>query len=76
MREVTIDPTTGYLATEWCPVTRNEYYKPELPLPTIPCPEHGPDMQEDQNADPNAQPNPVDDFGRRIGRALGRIFRF
>ena len=30
-----IDPTTGYLATEWCPVTRNEYYKPELPLPTF-----------------------------------------
>ena len=25
-------------------MTRNEYYKPELPLPTIPCPEHGPDI--------------------------------
>ena len=73
MVERIIDPTNGYLATEWCPVTRNEYYKPELPLPTIPCPEHGPDMEQ------NNYPNPGDtlnDIGRRIGRALGKIFRF
>jgi penicillin-binding protein 1A len=75
MVERVIDPTNGYLATEWCPVTRNEYYKPELPLPTIPCPEHGPDMNNDQNAQP-AQPDTIDDFGRRIGRALGKIFHF
>jgi 1A family penicillin-binding protein len=74
MKEVIIDPTTGYLATEWCPVTRNEYYKPELPLPTIPCPEHGPDM--DQNTQGDRPQNPVDDLGQRIGRALGRIFKF
>ena len=74
MVERIIDPTNGYLATEWCPVTRNEYYKPELPLPTIPCPEHGPDMEQQNN-----YPNPGDtlnDIGRRIGRALGKIFRF
>jgi 1A family penicillin-binding protein len=74
MVEHIIDPTTGYLATEWCPVTRNEYYKPELPQPTIPCPEHGPNMEEnypDQN-----RPDTIDDLGRRIGRALGKIFRF
>ena len=77
MKEVVIDPTTGYLATEWCPVTRNEYYKPELPLPTIPCPEHGPDMYDDQgNVGAQNQRDPVDEFGRRIGRALGKIFRF
>jgi membrane carboxypeptidase/penicillin-binding protein len=75
MVERVIDPTNGYLATEWCPVTRNEYYKPELPLPTIPCPEHGPDMNNDQNGQP-AQPDTIDDFGRRIGRALGKIFHF
>jgi penicillin-binding protein 1A len=74
MREAIIDPTTGYLATEWCPVTRNEYYKPELPMPTIPCPEHGPDM--DPNYQGDRPQNPVDDLGQRIGRALGRIFRF
>jgi hypothetical protein len=74
MVEHIIDPTTGYLATEWCPVTRNEYYKPELPQPTIPCPEHGPNMEEnypDQN-----RPDTIDDLGKRIGRALGKIFRF
>jgi penicillin-binding protein 1A len=74
MIERIIDPTTGYLATEWCPVTRNEYYKPEDPLPTIPCPEHGPDM--DQNTQGDRPQNPVDDLGQRIGRALGRIFKF
>jgi len=74
MKEVIIDPTTGYLATEWCPVTRNEYYKPELPLPNIPCPEHGPDM--DQSTQSDRPQNPVDDLGQRIGRALGRIFKF
>ncbi|MFL5481839.1 MAG: transglycosylase domain-containing protein [Gemmatimonadaceae bacterium] len=74
MIERIIDPTTGYLATEWCPVTRNEYYKPEDPLPTIPCPEHGPDM--DQSAQGDRPQNAPDDLGQRIGRALGRIFRF
>jgi len=76
MVEATIDPTTGYLATEWCPVTRNEYYKPELPLPTIPCPVHGPDMGDEQNP---AWPNQRDwsnDFGKKISKALGKIFKF
>jgi penicillin-binding protein 1A len=79
MREVIIDPTTGYLATEWCPVTRNEYYKPELPLPTIPCPDHGPDMNDDQNnnnGDPQNQRDWSNDFGKKISKAIGKIFRF
>ncbi len=77
MKEVFIDPTTGYLATEWCPVTRNEYYKPELPLPTIPCPEHGPDTGDDQNnGDWQNQRDWQNDFGKKIGKALGKIFRF
>jgi penicillin-binding protein 1A len=76
MVERTIDPTTGYLATEWCPVTRNEYYKPELPLPTIPCPEHGPDMGDEQNPDWQNQRDWSNDFGKKIGKALGKIFKF
>jgi penicillin-binding protein 1A len=76
MVERIIDPTTGYLATEWCPVTRNEYYKPELPLPTIPCPEHGPDMGDQPNGDWQNQRDWSNDFGKRIGRALGKIFKF
>ena len=76
MVEVTIDPTTGYLATEWCPVTRNEYYKPELPRPTIPCPDHGPDMGDEQNPDWQNQRDWSNDFGKKIGKALGKIFKF
>jgi 1A family penicillin-binding protein len=77
MVERTIDPTTGYLATEWCPVTRNEYYKPELPLPTIPCPVHGPDMYDDQQtADGQAQRDWSNDFGKKVSKALGKIFKF
>ena len=76
MVERTIDPTTGYLATEWCPVTRNEYYKPELPLPTIPCPAHGPDMGDEQNPDWQNQREWSNDFGKKIGKALGKIFKF
>jgi penicillin-binding protein 1A len=77
MVERIIDPTTGYLATEWCPVTRNEYYKPELPLPTIPCPEHGPDAgDQPQNGDWQNQRDWSNDFGKKISKALGKIFKF
>ncbi|MFL5599815.1 MAG: hypothetical protein ACJ78I_05420, partial [Gemmatimonadaceae bacterium] len=67
---------TGYLATQWCPVTRNEYYKPELPRPNIPCPEHGPDMGDEPNGDWQNQRDWSNDFGKKIGRALGKIFKF
>jgi 1A family penicillin-binding protein len=76
MREVIIDPTTGYLATEWCPVTRNEYYKPELPLPNVPCPDHGPDVNDQPNGDWQNQRDWQNDFGKKIGKALGKIFKF
>lgn len=78
MVERIIDPTTGYLATEWCPVTRNEYYKPERLPPNIPCPDHGPDQYDDQNnnGDWQNQRDWNNDFGKKIGRAIGKIFRF
>jgi penicillin-binding protein 1A len=72
-----IDPTTGYLASEWCPVRRNEYYKPGTE-PTIPCPNHGPDSGDDQQQNPDWQ-NQRDwsnDFGKKISKALGKIFKF
>ena len=75
MVERIIDPSTGYLATEWCPVTRNEYYKPELPLPTVPCPEHGAEIYDDQPVGYQGERDWQNDFGKRIGRALGKIFR-
>jgi 1A family penicillin-binding protein len=71
-----IDPTTGYLAGEWCPAARNEYYKPELPMPTIQCPIHGPDMGDPENPDWQDQREWSNDFGKRIGKALGKIFKF
>jgi 1A family penicillin-binding protein len=77
MVEEIIDPTTGYKATEWCPVRRNEYYKPELPLPEIPCPVHGPDSGDDQqNPDWQNQRDWSNDFGKKISKALGKIFKF
>ena len=70
-----IDPTTGYLATEWCPAARNEYYKPGTE-PTIQCPIHGPDMGDPENPDWANQREWSNDFGKRIGKALGKIFKF
>jgi 1A family penicillin-binding protein len=70
-----IDPTTGYLATEWCPATRNEYYKPGTE-PTIQCPVHGPDMGDPENPEWPNQREWSNDFGKRIGKALGKIFKF
>jgi 1A family penicillin-binding protein len=70
-----IDPTTGYLATEWCPATRNEYYKPGT-VPTIQCPVHGPDMGDEQNPEWPNQRDWSNDFGKKIGKALGKIFKF
>lgn len=69
-----IDPTTGYLATEWCPASRNEYYKPGTE-PGIQCPIHGPDYGDEENPDWQNQRDWGNDFGKRIGRALGKIFR-
>jgi 1A family penicillin-binding protein len=70
-----IDPTTGYLATEWCPAARNEYYKPGTE-PTIQCPIHGPDMGDPENPAWPDQREWSNDFGKRIGKALGKIFKF
>ena len=70
-----IDPTTGYLATEWCPASRNEYYKPGTE-PTLPCPVHGPDMGDPENPDWQNQRDWQNDFGKRIGKALRKIFKF
>jgi 1A family penicillin-binding protein len=70
-----IDPTTGYLATEWCPASRNEYYKPGTE-PTIPCPVHGPDMGDEENPNWQGQRDWGNDFGKKIGKALGKIFKF
>lgn len=71
-----IDPTTGYLATEWCPVRKQEYYKPGTE-PMVTCPVHGPYMDEGpQSPDWADQRDWANDFGKKIGKALGKIFKF
>jgi 1A family penicillin-binding protein len=76
MTRALIDPTTGYLATEWCPVKKWEYYKPGVGEPTIPCPDHGPDMYEEpENPEWPDQRDWGNDFGKKIGQALGKIFK-
>lgn len=74
----TIDPTTGYLATEWCPVRQADYYKPGTE-PNIPCPEHGPSEEyyDDQRQASEDRPREWNnDFGKKLGKALEKIFRF
>ena len=74
---VTIDPTTGWIANEWCPARKVEYFKPGTG-PRTECIEHGPPEIQPGWPDPN-QPSigrDVDNLGKKIGKALGRIFRF
>jgi penicillin-binding protein 1A len=72
MVPVTIDARTGYLATEWCPRTQTDYYKPGT-VPTQQCPVHSaPPVIEDTTT--QDIPNPVEAIGKGIGGLLHRIF--
>jgi len=62
-----IDATTGELATEWCPVTQEEWFK-QGTEPTEPCREHAPPEEPIQAA--------VASVGQKIGKALKKIFSF
>jgi len=50
MVRVTVDPTTGQLATEFCPYRITEYF-PEWQAPTEPCLRHSPGMTGEAFAD-------------------------
>ncbi len=60
-----IDPHTGYLAHEWCPGIQREWFK-EGTEPIELCPVHHEPIYEWYE----------DSFGRRLGNAFRRIFRF
>jgi 1A family penicillin-binding protein len=77
MVAATIDPTTGWLANEWCPERKVEYFKPGLE-PHTDCMEHGPpeDIYQPVWPEQTDLPRDVDRLRRRIGRTLGRIFKF
>jgi 1A family penicillin-binding protein len=60
-----VDPYTGYLAHEWCPGTQHEWFKAGTE-PTTYCPIHQEPVYEWLD----------ESFGRRVGNAFRRIFRF
>lgn len=77
---VTIDPTTGWIAGEWCPARKLEYFKPGAG-PRSECLEHGPPYYDepiltDDGDFGNQVEKQADKLGRKIEKALGRIFRF
>jgi penicillin-binding protein 1A len=59
-----IDSYTGELASEWCPATQTEWFKPGME-PTEYCHEH---LEPEENW--------TDDFGERIASTFKKIFRF
>jgi membrane carboxypeptidase/penicillin-binding protein len=82
MVPVTIDPTTGELANEWCPTRMTEYYRPEA-RPTVSCrfhmappppePEYFP-MEEQVEAAQQQVDSTWNDVLGRVRRGLGRVF--
>jgi len=77
MTPVTIDPTTGWLANEWCPARKTEYFKPGTEPHTL-CFEHGAPEEAwpDQTSWPEEVGHKADNLGKKIGKALGKIFKF
>ena len=77
---ITIDPTTGWIAGEWCPARKLEYFKPGTG-PRTECMEHGPPYYDEPF---DVAPNDIEQeiereaekLGRKIRRGLGKIFRF
>ena len=76
-----IDAQTGFLANEYCPIRQQEFFKPGT-QPVNSCPVHGADYQYDgENGDPSQQNWPDQrswekDIGKKISKALGKIFKF
>jgi 1A family penicillin-binding protein len=77
---ITIDPTTGWIAGDWCPARKLEYFKPGTG-PRTECMEHGPyydepiltEQPDDFGEDLEKE---AEKLGRKIRRGIGRIFRF
>jgi len=73
-----IDPGTGMLAGEWCPIKKREWFKPGTE-PTETCNQHTePIYQEEEypfDIGPQSQ-DPVERGVEGIGKVLRKIFRF
>ena len=73
-----IDPGTGMLANEWCPVKKREYFKPGTE-PTETCNVHTEPTFQEEQAPIDTGPRPRDPIERGvdgIGKVLRKIFRF
>jgi penicillin-binding protein 1A len=75
-----IDPSTGWLANDWCPARKTEYFKPGSEPRTL-CLEHGaPEEAYPVDAPDQSFPQTIgkqaDNLGKKIGKALGKIFKF
>ena len=72
-----IDPGTGMLAGEWCPIRKREYFKPGTE-PTETCNQHTEPIYQEEypdDLDPTS-PDPVQRGVEGIGKVLRKIFRF
>jgi penicillin-binding protein 1A len=68
----TIDAETGYLATEWCPETREEWFRAGTE-PADHCPVHaGPPAPDPWSTDRPSGSDVPSDVGREVGRAVGK----
>ncbi|MEO8576555.1 MAG: hypothetical protein ABI556_07645, partial [Gemmatimonadales bacterium] len=69
----------GWIANEWCPARKLEYFKRGTG-PRTECMEHGPAYDEPiwtDNPDIGQQvEKQAGKLGKKIGKALGRIFKF
>ena len=74
MEMAVIDAETGELATEWCPVTQPEYFKPGT-SPTSPCREHSGEPG-DEIMDENHNRGWMDGITQRMEKALKKVFKF
>ena len=73
-----IDPNTGMLANEWCPVKKREYFKPGTE-PTETCNVHTEPTFQEEEVPIDMGPQPADPIKRSvdgIGKVLRKIFRF
>jgi 1A family penicillin-binding protein len=74
-----IDPSTGMLAGEWCPVRQRQYFKPGTE-PTEVCNVHTEQQPDDMVPMPDdptqGTPDPVQRGVEGIGKVLRRIFHF
>jgi 1A family penicillin-binding protein len=74
MTVTTIDARTGFRANEWCPIKKQEYFKPGTE-PTVRCPYHTEPEEEDTLNLFQRIPNAVEQGVKGIGNLLKRVFK-